>query len=291
MGRKRKGRSGLDAAAAAGTTLERIKEEHGNEQRVEETDAALGAGGQDEGQAGEGEAAENPGAAETGDAGTGAVALDAGVPTDNDAGLHHAASTFNGEMEGLPAAEFDAAASAAVEKLADGLPAATVDDIMIFGTGLARVNADGTLEHVPLAGWVPRWQWEDNLRDATFAASYAFGDRGDFAGIDVDDDATTEDGTLHRVMQAAASFVRANPDAPADAIPIHLARQKLAVPQDDPRAAVAWKVFRFTLLELDAFDRAQAPKPAPEPVGGFGDPRGHELATDPFAPVGLGQPA
>jgi hypothetical protein len=105
-------------------------------------------------------------------------------------------------------------------------------------------------------------------------------------------------GSAKPAVLAAADFVRKNPGAPADAIPIHLKMKGHAVPQtgsDQPgrRVRLAWTVFQFVLVALDEADRldaaeaagraiqAQRGRPQAVPRGQLADPPpDHDPRTD-----------
>ncbi len=134
--------------------------------------------------------------------------------------------------------------------------------------------------------------WDESVVASTFAASHAYGGVGAFAVFNVDDDTIGED-AFHRLMTSAAAFVRANADAPAEAIPIHLKLKGFRdLPETGPREIAAWRVFAFTLMQLDRLDAEQAalatasPADAAPPVAAAGD-----LALMPqpggFAPTGF----
>ncbi len=67
------------------------------------------------------------------------------------------------------------------------------------------------------------------------------------------------------VMTEAAAFLRQWPDAPADAVVIHLRRKGFrGVPDPGPRELAAWKLLAFTLACLDEVDRQEAEAKAAE---------------------------
>lgn len=60
-----------------------------------------------------------------------------------------------------------------------------------------------------------------------------------------------------KLALAAAAFVRAHPEAPAEAVAIHLRMKGFGhVPEPGRRELVAWSVFAFTLKALDGADAA-----------------------------------
>lgn len=101
-----------------------------------------------------------------------------------------------------------------------------------------------------------------NMVAAFMAACVAFGT--------TDDDATTlprfdrswltfVDGDHKAAIAMAAAFLRRAPQALPETLAIHLRRSGFHdTPAAVGRVAVAWKVFAFTLAELDALDRAEA---------------------------------
>lgn len=110
------------------------------------------------------------------------------------------------------------------------------------------------VEAVQRAAAKPRPEWAANVLAATFAASHAYGGAGEFAGVQVDTDAEFDD-RFRTMMHVAASHVRSSPDAPANAIPIELKLTGFRdVPQSGLRVMAAWRVFAFTLRELDRLD-------------------------------------
>jgi hypothetical protein len=80
-----------------------------------------------------------------------------------------------------------------------------------------------------------------------------------------------------RMIELAAAFLRKWPDnVNPDAIVIHLRRSGFSqVPKPGPRRAIAWKVFAFTLAELDRLDREEAER------------RKIEAAKNPGRPLGV----
>ena len=129
-------------------------------------------------------------------------------------------------------------------------------------------------------------------RKGDLAAGHAYGQVGSFCRDITRDDSLDLPEHL-RLMEAAAAFVRANPDAPAEAIPIHLRlRGGRGLPETGPREIVAWRVFAFTLMQLDRLDAEQAapatasPADAAPPVAAAGD---MALMPQPggFAPTGF----
>lgn len=87
-----------------------------------------------------------------------------------------------------------------------------------------------------------------------------------------------------------AEFVRDNPDAPIDALPIHLALKKR-----EPRRELsavdrfALTMFRTACLAAIAFDKEQGalqPQPAP-PAGGWPGKRAFDPEPGPFAATGF----
>lgn len=117
-----------------------------------------------------------------------------------------------------------------------------------------------TEEEAQNVGLPERPEWDSNVLAGTFAASHAYDPRsgGAFAGFDVDDDAADEH-SIHEVMTEAASFVRTWPDVSAEAIVIHLRRAGFRfVPEAGRREKAAWAVFKATIAELDAVDKAEA---------------------------------
>jgi hypothetical protein len=72
-----------------------------------------------------------------------------------------------------------------------------------------------------------------------------------------------DDPQFHGLISTAIAFLRQWPDGTPAAIAIHLRRAGFSqVPEPGPREAVAWKVFAFTLAELDRLDREEAERQA-----------------------------
>lgn len=161
------------------------------------------------------------------------------------------------------------------------------------GPDAADAGADAAETADEEEGEAGNGEWEPNVERATFAAIHAYGEDVSFTGYTVDDDSV--DLPEHRrLMEAAAAFVRANADAPAAAIPIELGlRGFIGLPETRLCELAAWRVFAFTLRELDRLDaelqaREAAAQTAasPRPVAAAGD-----LALmpqpDAFAPTGF----
>lgn len=129
---------------------------------------------------------------------------------------------------------------------------------------------------------------EPNILAAFMAASVAFETRQDkweleplwFCGYA---------DKIEPAITTAATFIRQWPDAPLDALPIHLKRAGFDVPPIGPREKAAWTVCRTTLMALDAADKEQAAAanpPAPLPGGGIGTV-GLKPAPGPFEVTGF----
>lgn len=159
------------------------------------------------------------------------------------------------------------------------------DTVVSDDEGPIAVVNDGS---APIA--VPE-KHDGNAMASAVAAFVAYGTdaNSDMATLNWGFVGTSADDTDQATHEAAA-FIRANPDAPAEAIPVHLGLKKLAKPQaDDARALLAWRVFGFTLKELDAFDRAAkaAMRPAEPQASGFPGELAMTPQKDPFAPGGF----
>lgn len=87
----------------------------------------------------------------------------------------------------------------------------------------------------------------------------------------------------------AEKFVLANRDAPAEAIPTHLALKKLpgGTMTPTPLHSLLWGVFRTTLLAVTDYLAATAPKPAAEPAQASGREQAFRIADDPLSPSGF----
>lgn len=103
-----------------------------------------------------------------------------------------------------------------------------------------------------------------NLLAAAAAASFAYGTENTHAprfGFRWLMASEVEPAELDFVARArtAAAFVRSNPDAPAEAIPIQLKLKGFRdVPPPGPRELAAWRVFAFALKELARVDMEAA---------------------------------
>lgn len=94
-------------------------------------------------------------------------------------------------------------------------------------------------------------------------------------------------------FRAAAAFLRDYPEASAEAVTIHLQRAGfLNVPRPDRRGLAAWKVFAFTLHQLDAVDAQEAAERAaaeakPAPAGGLPLDQAFKPEPGAFDPTGF----
>ncbi|MCW5697904.1 MAG: hypothetical protein KIS96_14385 [Bauldia sp.] len=155
----------------------------------------------------------------------------------------------------------------------------------------AGVPTDNDVEAaapVPLDWGTP---WEENVLRAAYAAAHVYpgNTSGAFAGVNVADDARyggRDEREFRRRMHLAADFVRANPGAPAAAIPIHLKRSGFAGLPDTARALAAWSVFAFALAELDRLDREEAEQAA-APAPAWPGKQAFDAPAAPFAPSGF----
>ncbi len=104
--------------------------------------------------------------------------------------------------------------------------------------------------------------WNDNVLAATMAALHAE-TIDEPASTELFGASTEEEEKLAFIAHEAAGFLRQWPDATAEAVTIHLRRSGFTdVPEPSPRALAAWKVFAFTLHQLDELDRQQNEKSA-----------------------------
>jgi len=117
-----------------------------------------------------------------------------------------------------------------------------------------------------------RLAWADDIVAAVFAGSHCFS-ADDYWGafmIMDDHDGPLPDGRDQEVYErasCAAEFVRQNPDAPAEAISIHLRLKGYkAVPTSGLLTGAAWRVFAFTLQQRDAVRREVAKQLVQQPA-------------------------
>lgn len=93
----------------------------------------------------------------------------------------------------------------------------------------------------------------------------------------------------------AAKFVRENPEAPVEAVAIHVHMAKhgrQSGPDLNHRERAAWTVFRATLVALDEAEKARAAEEAaaqakPEPSGGWPGERALQPQKPAFSPSGF----
>ncbi len=130
---------------------------------------------------------------------------------------------------------------------------------------------------------------------ATLAAAAAFGTEHKHFNVDTSWLRPTEGSSPAMIRRAnmAAEFVRANPDAPVHALPIHLRMNGFRDMDRDPppRELVAWTVFKTTLAALDRLDADEAAELAasrPQPAAGrLGGERGLQPRAGGMTEAGL----
>ena len=113
--------------------------------------------------------------------------------------------------------------------------------------------------------WRSRPQPELNAMHALCAAGMAFGSKGAGYHVRMDVDFCRYNLMLTEptaMLVEAAAFIRANPAAPIDALPIHLKLKGYELPAAGRREMLAWRVFAFVLAQLDQADKDEAAETA-----------------------------
>lgn len=129
-----------------------------------------------------------------------------------------------------------------------------------------------------------------NVLAAALAASAAFGTKFKHAEVDRSWLRPLEGSSpaLMKRANAAAEFIRGNPDAPVHALPIHLKMKGFGdLGEQGPRELAAFKIFKATLEALDAIDKAEeAVAPAPQRAHGWPGREALQVQRGPFDATG-----
>lgn len=177
---------------------------------------------------------------------------------------------------------------AGLDETQDSADAVRPDETADFGSsGVAATAQEGSA----VAGKTENEEGpriDANANAAFEAACMAFGTKTDQLTMTIYWLAPDGDYIDDSICEAAA-FIRQWPDAPLDALPIHLKRAGFDVAAVGPREKAAWTVFRAALIALDACTAELAAietPPAPLTGGGMGT-IGLRPAPGPFEATGF----